>query len=102
MLERDVRFVQLFHEAWDQHNYLVQNHTQNCLDTDQPVAALLQDLKDRDMLKDTLVIWGGEFGRTPMIQNPGDDRGRDHHKCGLHHMDGRRRGQGGLHLRRYR
>ena len=81
MLERDVRFVQLFHEAWDQHNSLVKNHTQNCLDTDQPVAALLQDLKDRDMLKDTLIIWGGEFGRTPMIQNPGDDRGRDHHNA---------------------
>lgn len=81
MLERDVRFVQLFHEAWDQHNSLVKNHTKNCLDTDQPVAALLQDLKDRDMLKDTLVIWGGEFGRTPMTQNPGEDRGRDHHNA---------------------
>ena len=81
LLERDVRFVQLFHEAWDQHNTLVKNHTQNCLDTDQPVAALLQDLKNRDMLKDTLVIWGGEFGRTPMTQNPGEDRGRDHHNA---------------------
>ncbi len=79
LLERDVRFVQLFHEAWDQHSTLVKDHTKNCLDTDQPVAALLQDLKDRDMLKDTLVIWGGEFGRTPMAQAPGDDIGRDHH-----------------------
>ncbi|MCZ6675593.1 MAG: DUF1501 domain-containing protein [Verrucomicrobia bacterium] len=76
LLERDVRFVQLFHEAWDQHSGLEEGHTDNCLDTDQPVAALLQDLKDRDMLKDTLVIWGGEFGRTPMTQ--GKD-GRDHH-----------------------
>jgi len=81
LLERDVRFVQLFHEAWDQHNTLVKDHTKNCKDTDQPVAALLQDLKDRDMLKDTLVIWGGEFGRTPMTQNPGEDNGRDHHNA---------------------
>ena len=79
LLERDVRFVQLFHEAWDQHGDLVKGHTNNCADTDQPVAALLQDLKDRDMLKDTLVVWGGEFGRTPMTQNQGKDNGRDHH-----------------------
>ena len=79
MLERDVRFVQLFHEAWDQHQDLEKNHPKNCEDTDQPVAALLQDLKDRDMLKDTLVIWGGEFGRTPMTQNEGENKGRDHH-----------------------
>ncbi|QXD22576.1 DUF1501 domain-containing protein [Opitutia bacterium ISCC 51] len=79
LLERDVRFVQLFHEAWDQHGNLVDGHTKNCKDTDQPVAALLQDLKDRDMLKDTLVVWGGEFGRTPMTQSQGDKDGRDHH-----------------------
>jgi hypothetical protein len=79
LLERDVRFVQLFHEAWDQHGDLVKGHSDNCKDTDQPVAALLQDLKDRDMLKDTLVIWGGEFGRTPMTQNQGGKNGRDHH-----------------------
>ncbi len=78
MLERGVRFVQLFHEAWDQHGGLDHALPKNCKDTDQPVAALLQDLKDRDMLKDTLVVWGGEFGRTPMAQ--GDERnGRDHH-----------------------
>ncbi len=77
ILERDVRFVQLFHEAWDQHNTLHKNLQKNCKDTDQGFAALLQDLKDRDMLKDTLVIWGGEFGRTPMAQ--GTDDGRDHH-----------------------
>jgi len=77
LLERDVRFVQLFHEAWDQHNSLDKNLRKNCLDTDQPFAALLQDLKDRDMLEDTLVVWGGEFGRTPMAQ--GTDDGRDHH-----------------------
>ena len=78
MLERGVRFVQLFHEAWDQHGGLDQGLTNNCRDTDQPVAALLQDLKDRDMLKDTLVIWGGEFGRTPMAQGK-ERNGRDHH-----------------------
>ena len=77
LLERDVRFVQLFHEAWDQHSNLDKSLRKNCLDTDQPFAALIQDLKDRDMLKDTLVVWGGEFGRTPMAQ--GTDDGRDHH-----------------------
>jgi uncharacterized protein (DUF1501 family) len=77
LLERDVRFVQLFHEAWDQHRNLDKSLRKNCLDTDQPFAALIQDLKDRDMLKDTLVVWGGEFGRTPMAQ--GTDDGRDHH-----------------------
>lgn len=76
LAERDVRFVQLFHEAWDQHGGLDTELPKNCKDTDQPVAALLQDLKDRDMLKDTLVIWGGEFGRTPMAQG---QNGRDHH-----------------------
>lgn len=76
LVERDVRFVQLFHEAWDQHGNLDKALPKNCQDTDQPVAALIQDLKDRDLLKDTLVIWGGEFGRTPMAQG---DNGRDHH-----------------------
>jgi hypothetical protein len=77
LVERGVRFVQLFHEAWDQHGNLVKDIRQNCQDTDQGCAALIQDLKQRDMLKDTLVIWGGEFGRTPMMQ--GGDDGRDHH-----------------------
>ena len=77
LVERGVRFVQLFHEAWDQHGNLVKDLRQNCLDTDQACAALIQDLKQRDMLKDTLVIWGGEFGRTPMMQGGND--GRDHH-----------------------
>ena len=76
LVERDVRFVQLFHEAWDQHGGLDKQLPKNCQDTDQPVAALIQDLKDRDLLKDTLVIWGGEFGRTPMAQG---SNGRDHH-----------------------
>src|SRR4051812_24751555 len=77
LVERGVRFVQLFHEAWDQHGNLVADLKKNCRDTDQACAALIKDLKQRGMLKDTLVIWGGEFGRTPMVQ--GGDDGRDHH-----------------------
>jgi hypothetical protein len=77
MVERGVRFVQLYHEAWDQHSHLVEDLQQNCRDTDQASAALIQDLKQRGLLKDTLVIWGGEFGRTPMVQGGGN--GRDHH-----------------------
>jgi hypothetical protein len=77
LVERGVRFVQLFHEAWDQHGSLVAELKKNCRNTDQASAALIKDLKQRDMLKDTLVIWGGEFGRTPMVQ--GGDDGRDHH-----------------------
>jgi len=76
MLERGVRFVQLFHEAWDQHENLKKDMTKNALDTDQASAALVKDLKRRGMLNDTLVIWGGEFGRTPMVQK---SNGRDHH-----------------------
>jgi uncharacterized protein (DUF1501 family) len=77
LVERGVRFVQLFHESWDQHSALVKDITTNCHDTDKPCAALIQDLKQRGMLKDTLIIWGGEFGRTPMVQGGSD--GRDHH-----------------------
>jgi hypothetical protein len=77
LAERGVRFVQLFHEAWDQHGNLVSDLKKNCKDTDQACAALIKDLKDRGMLDDTLVIWGGEFGRTPMVQGGND--GRDHH-----------------------
>ena len=77
LVERGVRFVQLYHEAWDQHDHLVQDISENCRDTDQACAALITDLKQRGMLEDTLVIWGGEFGRTPMVQGGND--GRDHH-----------------------
>ena len=77
MAERGVRFTQIFHEAWDQHGSLVKDITQNCKDTDQACAALVTDLKQRGMLDDTLVVWGGEFGRTPMTQGGTD--GRDHH-----------------------
>ena len=78
LLERGVRFVQLFHEAWDQHGNLRNDLKKNCKDTDQASAALVKDLKQRGLLEDTIVIWGGEFGRTPMVQGDGDD-GRDHH-----------------------
>jgi uncharacterized protein (DUF1501 family) len=77
LVERGVRFVQLYHEAWDQHGALVKDITQNCKDTDRACAALVADLKQRGLLKDTLVLWGGEFGRTPMAQGGTD--GRDHH-----------------------
>src|SRR5216683_5340657 len=77
LVERGVRFVEIFHESWDQHGNLVADLKKNCLNTDQACAALIKDLKQRGMLKDTLVIWGGEFGRTPMVQ--GGDDGRDHH-----------------------
>ncbi len=78
MAERGVRFTQLFHRGWDQHNDL-QNHLANqCRDTDQPSAALITDLKQRGLLEDTLVIWGGEFGRTVYSQGK-LGTGRDHH-----------------------
>jgi hypothetical protein len=78
LVERGARFVQIYHEAWDQHGNLVKDITKNCKDTDQASAALVKDLKQRGMLKDTLVVWGGEFGRTPMVQG-GTNDGRDHH-----------------------
>jgi uncharacterized protein (DUF1501 family) len=77
LVERGVRFVQLYHEAWDQHSALVKDLTANCRDTDQACAALVKDLKQRGLLDNTLVVWGGEFGRTPMMQGGTD--GRDHH-----------------------
>ena len=77
LAERGVRFVQIFHEAWDHHGGLVSGLKQQCKLTDQPAAALVKDLKQRGMLDDTLVVWGGEFGRTPMVQGGND--GRDHH-----------------------
>ncbi len=77
LIERGVRIVELFHEAWDQHGNLVNDLKANCRDTDKASAALVSDLKQRGLLDDTLVIWGGEFGRTPMVQ--GGDDGRDHH-----------------------
>jgi hypothetical protein len=77
LLERGVRFVQLFHEVWDQHGDLTNGVKNNAAATDRPSAALVQDLQRLGLLEDTLVIWGGEFGRTPMVQGGND--GRDHH-----------------------
>lgn len=81
LIERGVRFVQLFHEAWDQHGNLTAGVKQNALDTDKASAALVRDLKQRGLLNETLVVWGGEFGRTPMVQGGND--GRDHHNRGF-------------------
>jgi hypothetical protein len=77
LVERGTRFVQIFHEAWDHHGGLVNGLKEQCKKTDQASAALVMDLKARGLLDDTLVIWGGEFGRTPMVQGGND--GRDHH-----------------------
>ena len=75
LLERGVRFVQLYHRGWDHHTNIESSFTRSARDTDRPTAALVRDLKERGLLEDTLVVWGGEFGRTPMAQGTG----RDHH-----------------------
>jgi uncharacterized protein (DUF1501 family) len=81
LVERGVRFVQLFHQGWDQHGGLPGGLAHQCRQTDQASAALVQDLAERGLLDDTLVIWGGEFGRTVYCQGPMSDAdyGRDHH-----------------------
>ena len=84
LAERDVRFIQLYHRGWDQHTNLPEDIAHQCKSTDQPSAALIRDLKQRGLLDDTLVIWAGEFGRTPMLQATPKfgSYGRDHHmKC---------------------
>lgn len=83
MVERGVRFVQLYHSSWDDHNDIQKNLDRHCAITDQPAAALIRDLAQRGLLDSTLVVWGGEFGRTPMNEvrrgnTPGRE-GRDHH-----------------------
>jgi hypothetical protein len=83
MAERGVRFIQLYHRDWDHHGDLVPYMNTCCGLTDKPTWALINDLKQRDMLKDTLIIWGGEFGRTPMFQGKGKLPGRDHHIKGF-------------------
>ena len=85
LVERGVRFVQLYHttggfQPWDQHSDLKGGHEKNALATDLPIAGLLRDLKQRGLLEDTLVIWGGEFGRTPACEGT---NGRDHHPFGF-------------------
>ena len=81
LAERDVRFIQLYHRGWDQHRNLPGDLRLQCGDIDQPAAALVWDLKQRGLLDDTLVVWGGEFGRTTYSQGPleADNYGRDHH-----------------------
>lgn len=81
LVERGVRFVQLYHRGWDQHDFLPRDIRRQCLDTDQPAAALVADLKQRGLLDETLIIWAGEFGRTVYCQGRLTERnyGRDHH-----------------------
>jgi arylsulfatase A-like enzyme len=81
MAERGVRFIQLMHRGWDQHGNLPPQIRGQCRDVDRPTAALISDLKSRGLLEDTLVIWGGEFGRTVYSQGTlsADNYGRDHH-----------------------
>ena len=81
MVQKGVRYVQLFHRGWDQHGSLPSKIRQQCEDVDQPAAALIQDLEQQGMLEDTLVVWGGEFGRTIYSQGKltNDNHGRDHH-----------------------
>jgi hypothetical protein len=86
LVEQGVRFVQLFHADWDHHGNIEANLPARCKEVDRPMAALVKDLKQRGLLDQTLVVWGGEFGRTPMLQgtdaddNPAAKPGRDHHK----------------------
>ncbi len=82
LAERGVRFIHLYHRGWDHHGDLVQYMNVCCGLTDRPTWALLNDLKQRGMLDETLIIWGGEFGRTPMFQGKGG-AGRDHHIKGF-------------------
>ena len=82
MVERGVRFVNIYHASWDHHSNLDSELAYNCSVADQPVAALLKDLKQRGLLDSTVVVWGSEFGRTPLAENrPGRElnTGRDHH-----------------------
>ncbi len=83
LAERGVRFIQLYHRDWDHHNDLVKFIRQNAAHVDRATAALIKDLKERGMLDDTLIIWGGEFGRTPMAQKDKGGPGRDHHMRGF-------------------
>ena len=83
LAERGVRFIHLYHRGWDHHGDLAPYMNTCCGLCDRPSAALIKDLKQRGMLKDTMVIWGGEFGRTPMFQGKGKKPGRDHHIRGF-------------------
>jgi hypothetical protein len=91
MVERDVRFIQIYHRGWDQHGNLPTDMPNNCRDVDQPCAGLLRDLEQRGLLEDTIVVWGAEFGRTVYCQGPlsKTNYGRDHHpRCFTYWMAG--------------
>ena len=81
LAERNVRNIQIFHRGWDAHGNLAGEHSSQCKDIDQATAALIKDLKQRGMLEETLIVWGGEFGRTPYCQGnlTRENYGRDHH-----------------------
>ena len=79
LAERDVRFIQLFHMGWDHHSKLARDMPRQCRDTDHPTAGLITDLRQRGLLDETLIVWGGEFGRTIYAQSPEKNGGRDHH-----------------------
>ena len=83
LAERGVRFIHLYHRGWDHHGDLVPYMNTCCGLTDRPTWALVTDLKRRGLLDDTLIVWGGEFGRTPMFQGKGKKPGRDHHIKGF-------------------
>ena len=103
MIERGVRFVNIYHEGWDAHSDVVGNLKKNCGATDQASAALIKDLKQRGLLDETLVIWGGEFGRTPMVESNarwGAVWGATIIR-GVHHVDGWRRHQSRHDVRRH-
>jgi len=82
LIERGVRFLQLRRGNWDAHSKLAENHGRGALATDRPMAALLQDLKQRGLWEDTLILWAGEFGRTPAAQGTNQEAGRDHSPSG--------------------
>lgn len=83
LVESGVRFIQLYDRGWDSHTDMDREHKRQCLAADRPIAALITDLKQRGLLDDTLIIWGGEFGRTPVAQVQGKTWGRDHHPHGF-------------------
>ncbi|MBU01546.1 MAG: sulfatase [Gemmatimonadetes bacterium] len=83
LVERGVRFVQLYDRGWDSHTHIEHQHKRQCGAADRPITALIKDLKQRGLLEETLLIWGGEFGRTPVAQVSGKTWGRDHHPHGF-------------------
>ncbi|MCA9226161.1 MAG: DUF1501 domain-containing protein, partial [Planctomycetales bacterium] len=80
LVERGVRFVNLFDEGWDHHGSVFSALPNKCKQVDQPIAALIKDLRQRGLLDETLVVWAAEFGRTPLLQSDRAKAGRDHHK----------------------